>query len=85
MENNERRFEIKEVDVEEVLKIIQGLRNSSATGTDFIDTRTIKLASDLIAPPLTHIINLSIRTKKFPKSWKKSKIIPLHKKDDPLN
>ena len=34
---------------------------------------------------LTHIINLSISTKKFPDSWKKVKVIPLHKKEDLLN
>ena len=36
-------------------------------------------------PPLTHIINLSISSRKFPVLWKKAKIIPLHKKDDQLN
>ena len=34
---------------------------------------------------LTHILNLSISARMFPSSWKRSKIIPLHKKDDPLN
>ena len=71
MESHECRFEIK---------------NSSATGTDFIDTRTIKLASNLIAPPLTHIINLSISTSSFPNLWKHAKVVPLLKSTtaDPL-
>ena len=47
MENNQCSFKINKVTVEEVLKFIQGLKNSSATGTDFIDTRTIKLAANL--------------------------------------
>ena len=86
MESNECKFEIKKVEVEEVLKIIQGVKNSSATGTDFIDTRTIKLASNLIAHPLTHIINLSISTSSFPNLWKHAKVVPLLKSTtaDPL-
>ena len=53
---------------------------------DYIDTRTIKLAADLIAPALAHIINLSIRTATFPDIWKYAKVIPLLKSmvSDPL-
>ena len=79
MENNQCSFKIKKVAIEEVLKVIQGLKNSAATGTDFIDTRTIKLASNLIAPSLTHIINLSIHTSTFPSMWKHAKVVPLLK------
>jgi hypothetical protein len=32
-----------------VLKIIKGLKNSPATGVDYIDTKSIKLAAGLIA------------------------------------
>ena len=45
----------------------------------------LKLAKDELTPAVTHIVNLSISQRKFPDSWKKSKIIPLFKKDDPLN
>ena len=34
---------------------------------------------------VTHIINLSIVTNKFPSAWKVSKVIPLYKKEDPLD
>ena len=52
---------------------------------DTIDTYSLKFAGQHIIPALTHIINLSIETQQFPTSWKTAKIIPLHKKDDPLN
>ena len=52
---------------------------------DQIDTYTIKLIRQDILPALTHIINLSITSEEFPTYWKKSKIIPLHKKEDLLN
>ena len=50
-----------------------------------IDTFTIKLVKADILPAVTHIINLSISCKMFPTSWKRAKVIPLHKKDDLLN
>ena len=40
---------LKAVTVEDVLKIISSLKNSSATGVNYIDTRTIKFSADLIA------------------------------------
>ena len=69
-----------------MLKLVKDLKNSSATGVDYIDTRTVKLVADLIVPSLTHIINLSIRTSTFPNIWKFAKVIPLLKSSvcDPL-
>ena len=77
------RFE--QVHPEQVLEIVQKLKNSKATGLDDIDTSTLKLVIHDILPALTHIINLSLSSLTFPKSWKLSKIIPLLKKGDPLN
>ena len=68
--------------MEDVHKIISSLKNSSATGVDFIDTRTIKLSAHIIAPVLTHIVNLSITTSTFPTIWKYAKVIPLLKSPD---
>ena len=62
------------------------MKNSSATGVDYIDTRSVKLVAELIAPALTHIINLSIKSSTFPHIWKYAKVIPLLKSfsSDPL-
>ena len=78
-------FALCAVHPDEVEKIVSGLNNSTAFGLDNIDTFAIKLIKTEIVPALTHIINLSISTQEFPSYWKKSKIIPLHKKDDLLN
>ena len=55
MQGNRCKLELKTVSIEDVSKVIKNLKNSSATGVDYIDTRTVKLASDLLAPALTHI------------------------------
>ena len=85
MENRTCAFRLSTVHPDEVLKIITNLNNSSAFGMDQIDTSVIKLIKNEILPAVTHIINLSITTRKFPLAWKKSKIVPLHKKDDVLD
>ena len=72
-------FKLNPVDVSQVLKVIKGMKNSSATGIDYIDTRTVKLVADHLAPVLTHIINLSIETATFPNIWKWAKVVPLLK------
>ena len=85
MKDSQCSFTLSMVYPKEVDSIISSLNNTSAFGFDHIDTYILKLIKPEILPAVTHIINLSISTKKFPKSWKKSKIIPLHKKDDPLD
>ena len=70
-------FRLSAVHPEEIDKIISSLRSSSSFGLDLIDTRIIKLIQPEILPALTHVINLSISSKKFPDYWKDAKIIPL--------
>ena len=78
-------FSMSMVSPDQVNSIIATLNNTSACGFDQIDTFIIKLIRPEVVPAITHILNLSIIEKKFPSTWKKSKIIPLHKKDDPLD
>ena len=78
-------FSLSSVHPDTVEQILSNLKNSRACGLDGIDTMSLKLAGQHIIPPITHIINLSIETHQFPHSWKKAKIIPLLKKEDPLN
>ena len=77
-------FALKAVHPDHVLKIIKELKNSKSTGTDYIDTTTIKIVAEELLPVLTHIINLSLGQSQFPDPWKTAKIIPLLKKDNPL-
>ena len=61
------------------------MKSSSSCGVDSIDSRIIKLAKHQLVPVITHILNLSIKNQKFPDSWKQSKVIPLHKKEEVTN
>ena len=85
MEGRQCSFSLSMVHPKEVDSIISSLNNTTAFGFDMIDTSIIKLIKPEILPAVTHIINLSIMSSTFPATWKKSKIVPLHKKDDPLD
>ena len=73
------QFNLQPVHPDTVDKIVKSLRNSKATGLDYIDTRILKLVRNEIVPALTHIINISIQTAVYPACYKTSKIIPLLK------
>ena len=47
---------------------------------DDISNKIMIIAKNVICKPLTHIINMSIKTGIIPYMWKEAKIIPLHKK-----
>ena len=40
------------------------------------------MGADILSGPLHHIITLSLMQETFPQTWKFSKVLPLHKKDD---
>ena len=84
MKDNNRKFELAVVYPDTIKRIIQDLKNSKSCGMDDIDTYTIKLMGDDIVPAVTHIVNLSLKQAIFPSLYKMAKIIPLLKKDDPL-
>ena len=85
MINRKSTFSLQCVHPDTVGRILCSLKNSKSFGLDSIDTYALKLAGPYILPVLTHLINLSLVKSKFPSDWKNAKVIPLHKKDDPLD
>ena len=84
MSNKTCHLQLKHVSLDKVSKTLKSLSNSRSTGIDELESFSVKLAADLIAQPVHHIVTLSILQKRFPTSWKYSKVIPLHKKEDVL-
>ena len=82
MKNKSCKFDLQPVSPDVVKIIIQNMKTTSSTGLDNINSYVLKLAQEELIPAITHIINLSITQKKFPDSWKISKIITLHKKGE---
>ena len=67
-----------------VNSLIHSLSNSKSLAVDELDNFSVKIAADVIAKPLHHIVTMSIMQQKFPTQWKFSKVLPLHKKDSIL-
>ena len=81
--SSENNFELSCVTYEEVLKEIRSLTYDYSTGLDNISTSILKLVSDIIASPLTHIINTSIQLGNFSYQWKTAKVTPIPKVVNP--
>ena len=85
MQSQTSSFNLKTVHPDIVENILMNLKNSKSAGLDMVDTNILKCSVQYILPAITHLINLSIVKGCFPGRWKIAKIIPLLKKDDPLN
>ena len=67
---------------DERLKIIRALNINKAHGHDDISIRMIKICDKSLIKPLTFLFKMSVRSSHYPDIWKKSNIIPVHKKND---
>ena len=67
-------------DENELLKIIRSLNINKAHGHDDISIRMIKICGKSLIKPLTFLFKTSLRSSHYPDIWKKSNIIPVHKK-----
>lgn len=82
------RFHFTYVSVTFVRKELRTLKRTKATGLDQLPPSLLKDVADVISVPLTHIINLSLKSSTVPSLWKQAKIIPVFKSGnsaDPLN
>ena len=82
LQGSSLNFKLKPVGECKVLKILKSLQSKKSFGHDGISSEVLKLGADVLAVPLTFIINISIQTGKFPTNWKISKVKPLHKKEN---
>ena len=72
-------FRFEEICPSQVLKALNKLKSTKATGLDDVPPSLIKDASQYIAAPLAYIINLSLSSGIYPAQWKNAKIVPVYK------
>ena len=77
-ENTAESWDIS-IDTEEVHKILSRLNTRKAAGSDGLSPFLLKLSSDFLAEPITHLISLSVESGKVPDVWKEANIIPIPK------
>ena len=66
----------------DILKSIRNLDVSKAHGFDDISVRMVTLFDFFFVKPLSIIFKNGINSDVFPDGWKKSNIVPIHKKND---
>ena len=71
-------FDIKDDDI---LLIIKNLNVNKAHGWDQLSIRMIKACGNSISFPLKLIFKSMINEGVFPEDWKKSNVVPIHKKE----
>ena len=79
------QLQLAELEESFVLQQLLALKTNKAIGLDKISARLLKNSAHTIALSVTKLLNLSIKTGKFPKLWKCSKITALFKSGDRTN
>ena len=67
---------------DEIVKIITALNPYKAHGYDDISIRMIKICGKSLLEPLIILFKNSTKSSHYPDIWKRSNIIPAHKKSD---
>ena len=84
MAGRDCKLSMRYVTLNKVLKILKNLKSSKSVGVDELDSYSLKIAAEVIAPSVHHIVSLSIMQRRFPSALKYAKVLPLHKKLCPL-
>ena len=69
---------------DESRSLLVSLKKNTATGYDEINSMLLKLSTEFIVNPLTHICNMSLSEGVIPDRMKIANVKPLYKADDPL-
>ena len=81
---NSNSFFVSPTSKNEIMSCISSLENNKGSGPFSIPIRILQLLKHDISKPLSQIINLSFSTGIFPSNLKIAKVIPIYKKDSPL-
>ena len=76
------RLSFLDLNEDKILKIIRALNIHKAHGHDDISIRMIKICVKSLLKPLTILFQNSTKSSCYPVIWKRSNIIPVHKKND---
>ena len=72
-------FELKELSVNDVTKLIKKIKGKKSCGLDWICGYSLKIVADDLVPEIQELINITIRNGNFTPQWKLAKILPAFK------
>jgi hypothetical protein len=65
-----------------IAKVISGLKSTPGLGTDGIPVAVLKMGSDVLAGPISHLVNMSLSAGLFPSAFKTALIHPVYKGEE---
>ncbi|XP_054260489.1 uncharacterized protein LOC128985133 [Macrosteles quadrilineatus] len=71
------------VSVREISQMIKNFKDSKSQDVYGLSTHVLRAVADLVAVPLTHLVNLCLAHGFFPDSLKKARTVPIFKKGNP--
>ena len=80
--NSNLKFKLKPVTVNQVKKSMKKMSKKKSKGKDGIPQDCLLLGLEVLAAPLTEVINCSINTGTVPEAWKEGIVAPILKKGD---
>jgi hypothetical protein len=78
-------FDFKPTDVDTVNKLVNKINIKKATGVDQISSKLLRAGAPVLNKHITTLVNNTIKTSVFPTRLKEAQVVPLHKKNDPLD
>jgi hypothetical protein len=89
-ESTKKTFEFTFATVGKIAKIICGLKATEAMGIDNIPTSVLKKGVEVLAGPISHLVNRSLAEGRVPEAFKVGKVFPVFKgkgkaRDDPAS
>ena len=70
---------MRKITIPETYEIITTMKTTNSTGYDSLNSRMMKEIPHIMALLMTHLINSILRTSKFPKCLKVTRLIPICK------
>ena len=80
--NNPNTMVLRYTEPVELYNVMNGLKNTSATGPDGIPVGVVKFCASILAAPLSEIVNRAFDGGIFPDQLRLANIIPVFKKGD---
>ena len=78
-------FDFKPTNTDTISKLVNKINIKKATGVDQISCKLLKAGSPVLNKHLTTLLNNTIKHSQFPNRLKEAQVVPLHKKNDPLD
>lgn len=73
------RFSFSFANAKKIAKVIRGLKSTGAVGLDGIPVSVLKLGSDVLAGPISHLVNRSLTSGVVPRGFKIARVVPVYK------